>query len=115
MPVIKNQIGGHVGTLDVSTNASYNAASLSVNTSIETVNSMGIARLLWTGDWEVKQGANLLFKSATGTSGTWEISSQGMILQGSNTVANVTANTTTTNSTLIMVISKYATNNAGVG
>lgn len=114
MTIIKNQIGGHVGTLDTA-NASYALANLaSPNSSVETVTSMGVARILWTGDWVVKQGSTVLFQSSNVSSGTWDLTAQGMILQGSNTSANITANTTTSTSTLALILTKYAYNTAGV-
>lgn len=116
MPVIKNQIAGHLNTLDFA-NVSYNVSQFSVNTSIETVQRMGVSKIFWTGDWNIKQGANVIFQTAAGTSGTWDLSAQGIVLQGSNTSANITANNSgsTSNCTLIMTITKYANNNAGVG
>lgn len=114
MPVIKNQIAGHASTLDIA-NISYNVTTISVNTSIETVQRMGVSKILWTGDWLVMQGANVLFQSSNSTAGFWDLSAQGIVLTGSNTSANITANTAGTTSTLIMTITKYANNNAGVG
>ena len=114
MAIIKNQIAGHVGTLDVA-NATYTTANLaSPNTSVETVTSMGVAKIKWTGDWVVKQGATVLFQTAANTTGDWDLSGQSMVLQGANTAANITANTVGTTSTLVMVLTKYAYNTAGV-
>ena len=113
MPVIKNQIAGHASTLDIA-NISYNVETISVNTSIETVQRMGVSKILWTGDWIIRQGSNVLFQTSN-TTGFWDLSSQGIVLTGSNTSANITANTAGTTSTLIMTITKYANNNAGVG
>ena len=113
MPIIKNQLGGHVGTLDTA-NASYSLADLaSPNSSIETVTGMGIARLLWTGDWKVTQGNTVIFQTPAATSGTWDISSEGILLMASNNAANIVANTTGSSSTLVMVLTKYAYNTAG--
>lgn len=114
MPVIKNQIAGHASTLDIA-NISYNVETISVNTSIETVQRMGVSKIFWTGDWNIKQGATVLFQTAANTTGVWDLSSQGIVLTGSNTSANIIANTAGTTSTLIMTITKYANNNAGVG
>lgn len=114
MPVIKNQIAGHASTLDIA-NISYNVETISVSTSIETVQRMGVSKIFWTGDWNIKQGTTVLFQTAANTNGFWDLSSQGIVLTGSNTSANITANTTGTTSTLIMTITKYANNNAGVG
>jgi hypothetical protein len=114
MAVIKNQTGGHVGTLDVA-NATYTLANLAVpNTSIENVTGMGVARIKWTGDWVIKQGANVIFQCAANTVGDWDLQGQSMLLQGANTAANITANTTDTSSTLVMVLTKYAYNTLGV-
>lgn len=115
MGIIKNQISGHVGTLDIA-NATYTTANLaSPNTSVESVTGMAVARILWTGDWVIKQGANVLFQSPAGTAGFWDLTAQGILLQGSNTAANITANTTGSSSTLSMILTKYAYNTAGVG
>lgn len=114
MAIIKNQTGGHVGTLDFA-NVTYTTANIAVpNTSIETVTGMAVARIKWTGDWSVKQGSNVIFQSSANTSGDWDLQGQGMLLLGSNTAANITANTTGTSSTLVMVLTKYAYNTLGV-
>ena len=114
MSIIKNQLGGHVNTLDIA-NASYTTANLSSpNTSVETVTSMGIAGIMWTGDWVIKQGTTILFQSPANTCGFWDLTSQGMIFQGANTSANITANTTGSASTLSLRLTKYAYNTAGV-
>lgn len=114
MPIIKNQIGGHVGVVDIA-NASYTTANLaSPNTSVETVTGVGVARILWTGDWVVKQGANILFQTGANTSGTWDLTAQGLVLQGANTAANITANTAGSSSTIALILTKYAYNTAGV-
>lgn len=111
MPIIKNQIGGHVGTLDTA-NVSYQITDLaSPNTSFETVTGMGIARLLWTGDWKITQGNTTLFQTGANTSGVWDISSEGIVLMNpSDNSANLVANTAGSTSTLVMVLTKYATN-----
>jgi len=114
MPIIKNQISGHVGTVDIA-NASYALANLaSPNTSVETVTSMGVRAILWTGDWVVKQGSNVIFQTGANTSGTWDLTAQGLLLQGANTAANITANTAGSSSTIALVLTKYAYNTAGV-
>lgn len=114
MAIIKNQIGGHVGTLDFA-NVTYTTANIaSPNTSVETVTGMGVARILWTGDWVIKQGANTLFQTPTGTSGVWELNAEGLVLTGANSAANITANTASSTSTLVMILTKYAYNTAGV-
>lgn len=114
MPIIKNQVAGHVGTVDIA-NVTYTTANIaSPNTSVETVTGMGVARILWTGDWVVKQGANVLFQTAANTSGTWDLSSEGIVLTGANSAANITANTAGSASTLVMILTKYAYNTAGV-
>lgn len=113
MPIVKNQLGGHVGTLDTA-NVVYTTANLaSPNSSVETVTGMGVARLLWTGDWTISQGANILFQTGGNTSGVWDLSSEGIVLMGANNAANITANTAGTTSTLVMVLTKYAYNTAG--
>lgn len=114
MAIIRNQIAGHVATLDLA-NVSYTTANLaSPNTSIETVTSMGVAGIMWTGDWVIKQGATVLFQSPANTAGFWDLTAQGMVFQGANTSANITANTTGTSSTLSLRLTKYAYNTAGV-
>ena len=114
MAIIKNQVGGHVATLDTS-NATYTTANLaSPNTSIETVTAMAVGKILWTGDWVIKQGSTVLFQSPANTAGFWDLTAQGMIFQGSNTSANITANTTGSASTLSMVFTKYAYNIQGI-
>jgi hypothetical protein len=114
MTIVKNQIGGHVVTADFS-NTSYTTSNLaSPNTSVETVTAMGLAKISWTGDWNIKQGNTVLFQSAANSAGTWDMTSQGFIIQGANTSANITANTASTTSTLYMVLSKYAYNTNGV-
>jgi hypothetical protein len=113
MAIIKNQLGGHVNTLDFA-NVTYTTANLSSpNTSVETVTGMGVARILWTGDWTIKQGGNLLFQTAANTTGAWELSADGILLMAANNAANITANTAGTTSTLIMMLTKYAYNTAG--
>jgi len=114
MAIIKNQIGGHVGTLDLA-NVTYTTANLaSPNTSVETVTSMGVAGIMWTGDWVIKQGATVLFQCPANTAGFWDLTSQGVIFQGANAAANITANTAGTTSTLSLRLTKYAYNTAGV-
>ena len=114
MAIIRNQIAGHVATLDLA-NVSYTTANLaSPNTSIETVTSMGVAGIMWTGDWVIKQGETVLFQSPANTAGFWDLTAQGMVFQGANTSANITANTTGTSSTLSLRLTKYAYNTAGV-
>lgn len=114
MSIIRNQIAGHVATLDLA-NVSYTVANLaSPNTSVETVTSMGIAGIMWTGDWVIKQGATVLFQSPANTAGFWDLTSQGVIFQGANTSANITANTAGTTSTLSLRLTKYAYNTAGI-
>lgn len=113
MTIIKNQLGGHVGTVDFA-NVTYTTANLaSPNTSVETVTGMGVARILWTGDWSIKQGANVLFQTGGNTSGVWDLSSEGIVLTGANSAANITANTAGSASTLVMILTKYAYNTAG--
>lgn len=114
MPVIKNQIGGHASTLDLA-NVNYTLANISVNTAVETVQRMGVSKILWTGDWVISQGANVVFRSPANTAGFWDLSAQGIVFQGSNAAANIVANTAGTTSTLVMTVTKYANNNAGVG
>lgn len=113
MPVIKNQIAGHVNTLDVA-NVSYNVAQFSVNTSIETVQRVGISAIMWTGDWNIKQGADTLFLSGGNTGGFWDLTTQGVVLRGSNSSANIVANTSGSTSTLVLTVTKYANNNVGI-
>lgn len=114
MAIVKNQIGGHVGTVDIA-NAVYTTANIaSPNSSVESVTGMAVSRLLWTGDWVIKQGANVIFQTGANTSGTWDLSSEGILLMGANNAANITANTTGSASTLVMVLTKYAYNTAGV-
>jgi hypothetical protein len=114
MPIIKNQIGGHVGTFDTA-NVTYTTANIaSPNSSVETVTGMALARILWTGDWVVKQGSNVIFQAPAGTSGTWDVSAEGLLLMGANNAANITANTANTQSSIAMVLTKYAYNTAGV-
>lgn len=113
MAIIKNQIGGHVGTLDFA-NVTYTTANLaSPNTSVETVTRMGIAHIFWTGDWSIKQGGNVLFQSGANTTGSWDLTTDGIVLMGANSSANITANTTGTTSTLVLNLTKYAYNTAG--
>jgi hypothetical protein len=114
MAIIKNQNSGHVATLDIA-NATYTTANLSSNSSIETVTGMGVAHIFWTGDWVIKQGATVLFQSPANTAGFWDLTAQGLILQGANTAANITANTAGSSSTLSLILTKYAYNTAGVG
>lgn len=110
MAIIKNQIGGHVNTLDVA-NVTYTTANLaSPNTSVENVTAMGIAGIMWTGDWVIKQGNTVVFQSPSNTAGFWDLTSQGTIFQGANVSANITANTTGTSSTLSLRLTKYAYN-----
>lgn len=114
MPIIKNQISGHVGTLDFS-NVTYTTANLaSPNTDVETVTAMGLSKIMWTGDWSVKQGSNVIFQTSANSSGFFDFTAQGLVLQGSNTSANITANTAGSTSTLSMILTKYARNTAGV-
>jgi hypothetical protein len=114
MPIIKNQIGGHVGTLDFA-NVTYTTANLaSPNTDVETVSAMGLAKIMWVGDWSVKQGSNVIFQTTANSSGFFDFTAQGLVLQGSNTAANLTANTSASTSTLSMILTKYAKNTAGV-
>jgi len=114
MPIIKNQISGHVGTLDFS-NVTYTTANLaSPNTDVETVTSMGLSKIMWTGDWSIKQGSNVIFQTAANTSGFFDFTAQGLVIQGANTAANITANTAGSTSTLCMSLTKYARNTVGV-
>lgn len=194
MPVIRNQIGGHVATLDFA-NVSYTAANIAatttstrqgtitvaltgtavtgVNTNFvelnngnlsadgplvgaqlftsgdvligtvasvqsntaltlaagaavavtsgafkstnEVLKAMGVSKIMWVGDWVVRQGANVLFQTTSGTSGLMDFYSQGIVLQGSNTVANITANSAATTGTISLILTKYARNTLGVG
>jgi hypothetical protein len=113
MAVIRNQISGHVCTLD-NANVSYNLINFSVNNSVETVQRVGISSIMWTGDWNIKQGADTLFLSNTNTAGFWDLTTQGIVLRGSNSSANIVANTTGSTSTLVLTVTKYANNNVGI-
>jgi hypothetical protein len=80
----------------------------------EPLTAMGVAGIMWTGDWEIKQGATVLFKSSSNSSGFWDLTSQGVIFQGANVSANITANTAGSASTLSLRLTKYSYNTAGV-
>lgn len=106
MPIIFNSLGSSkVNTLDLA-NVQYSNTLLSANVFLESVTSQGVSHITWTGDWQISQASNIIFKSSTGTSGNWDLSAQGIVLYGPNRTANIVANTTTTNSTLIMTITK---------
>jgi hypothetical protein len=112
MPVITNSLGStKVTTLDVGSNGQYTNTNLTANAIREVVTAQGVSHIRWTGDWQISQGSNVVFRSATATSGDWDLSTQGLILYGSNRTASIQANTTTSNSTLIMTITKTVVSN----
>lgn len=111
MPIIFKSLGStKVNTLDTA-NAQYGNTFLSGNAFLESVTAQGVSHITWTGDWQITQSGNLLFRSAVGTSGNWNLSEQGVILYGNIPQANIVANTTTSNSTLIMTITKTVISN----
>jgi hypothetical protein len=111
MAIIFKSLGStKVNTLDTS-NSEYGNTFLSGNAFLEQVTAQGVSHITWTGDWQITQSGNLLFKSAIGTSGDWNLAEQGVILYGQTRQANIIANTTTSNSTLIMTITKTILSN----
>lgn len=101
--------------LTLDSGAAVGVTSGAFKSSNEVVKGMGVSKILWVGDWVVKQGANVLFQSQVNSTGFFDLSAQGLVFQGSNTVANITANSSVTTGTLTLIVTKYARNTAGVG
>ncbi len=102
--IILNPQRGHVTTRDFA-NASYVITDFaSPNTDVETVTGIAISRILWTGDWVIKRGGNIVFQTANNV-GVLDLTKYAISLTD-NTAANLTVNTTSSSATLILQLSK---------
>lgn len=107
MAIIQNRRLGTAVTRDIA-NATYQITDFATpNTAQETVNSVSITQIYWTGDWTIKRGATIVFQTANNT-GFWDLNSHGIALTDNN-AANLTINTTSTSATLLLKLSKVST------
>ena len=64
MAIMQNRSLGHAVTIDTANNT-YNPSDFAVpNSSIETVNTLGITKIIWTGDWVIKRGGVVVWQTA---------------------------------------------------
>jgi hypothetical protein len=111
MSVIQNRSLGHAVTIDTA-NATYNLTDFAVpNSSVETVSSIAVTKIFWTGDWTIKRGGTVVWQTANNT-GFWDLNKAGISLTAGNTAANLQINTTSTSATLMLGISKTSTTTA---
>lgn len=104
MPIIQNRPGGHAVTLDLA-NTTYQLTDFAApNTSFENVTNLGITKIIWTGDWTISRGANVIFKTSNNT-GHWDLNKTGIAIVRSSD-ATIVVNTTSTSATLILGVSK---------
>ena len=111
MSVIQNRTQGHAVTLDTA-NASYAVTDFaSPNSSVGTVTDIAITKIFWTGDWKISRGSTVIWQTANNT-GAWDLNVSGISLTAGNTAANLVINTTSTNATLLLGISKKSSTTA---
>ena len=94
MPITTKQRGpsGYaVGLSNATETYLLNAATtLGANAVSETVQSMSISEIMWTGDWTIARGANTVFDTAAATTqGHFDFQASGMRLEDS--VAQLTS------------------------
>ena len=89
-------------------NSTFTLANVaSPNTSIETVTSINISQIFWTGPWTISWGNTVVFQTAN-NNGVWELDKAGMLL-APNCTNSIVVNSTSTSATLVLKISKQST------
>ena len=89
-------------------NSTFTLANVaSPNTSIETVTSINISKIFWTGPWTISWGNTVVFQTAN-NNGVWELDKAGMLL-APNCTNSIVVNSTSTSATLVLKISKQST------
>jgi hypothetical protein len=111
MAIMQNRSLGHAVTIDTANNT-YNPSDFAVpNSSIETVNTLGITKIIWTGDWVIKRGGVVVWQTANNT-GFFDLNKAGISITVGNTAANIQINTTSSSATLILGVSKQSSTTA---
>jgi hypothetical protein len=121
MAIVKNQIGGHAGTVDLG-NTVYSFANLSSNTSLETVTGVAITAAMGSGDWIIYMGNTLVWQTYANTTFLYDFSALGATLNqnilctGNSTypTGTITLKTVGSQSSIALRIAKYGYNTAGV-
>jgi len=115
MPVIKNQMAGHAGVVDIANN-SYALSAFAANTS-ETITGIAICQMAWSGDWTIKMGNTVVWQTYANTFGEIDFTSMGCTLAQNINCSpngNLTISTIGVQSSIALRISKYSYNTAGV-
>ena len=113
--IVKNQISGHAGTVDLANN-SYNLSAFAANTS-ETVNSIAITHLVWSGDWSIKMGNVVVWQTYANTFGEIDFTAMGLVLNQNpncSPTGNLTISTVGGQSSIALRVAKYGYNTAGI-
>lgn len=85
-----------------------NSSTSNVASTLETVESASIVGVYWASDatWTIKRGANTIL--VLPGYGQWDLREKGVSLS-EFAAANVVANTTTANASLVLILSKKGT------
>jgi len=89
--ILKNGINRHVVFTAIA-NDSIQLSDVVVANSGESVDGLNITKIIWSGQWTVKRGANTVWQSDALTFGTHDFSGNGFTLNQFNT-ANVVLTT----------------------
>lgn len=119
MPIIYNQFKGTKAIVQVIANtetfqlSSFNQTANDQNsrTTTDTVNTLAINKIIFTGATTILRGANVVFSSANNVAGEWTLDTWGMSLTTSPT-ANITITNSANTTTLVELRKGWSGNTA---